>query len=101
MRAAALGLELAQRAVGFRDRALGAAQRIARLAAIGLLAAQLRPQRLDARAQRREVLLAARVRRRGGREREDERERPEDQAFAFPWAETAATRRSTSAASPR
>jgi hypothetical protein len=100
LRAAPLGLELAQRAVGFRDRALGVAQRVARLAPVGLPVAQLALQRLDARAQRGEVLLAARLRRRAGGQQQREREEA-DQAFAFPWAETAATRRSTSAASPR
>jgi len=100
LRLAGLGLELAQRAVGFRDGALGVAQRVARLATARLLLVQPEPQRLEARAQRRQVLLAARVRRgcRGEREQDEERAR---QALAFPWAATAATRRATSAASPR
>jgi hypothetical protein len=100
LRGAALGLQRAQRAVGFRDRALGIAQRVARLAPVGFLLAEPRAQRLDACAQRRQVLLAARVRgqRRGEDEDGDERAL---QARAFPWAETAATRRAMSAASPR
>ncbi|MEX2240239.1 MAG: hypothetical protein WD775_06045 [Burkholderiales bacterium] len=99
LRRAAFGLELAQRAVGFRNGALGVAQRVARLAPVGLFLAEPRAQRLEARAQRRQVLLAARVRRAGGDREQDEERAP--QALAFPWAETAATRRSMSAASPR
>jgi hypothetical protein len=100
LRGTALGLQRAQRAVGFRDRALGIAQRVARLAPVGLLLAEPRAQRLDARAQRRQVLLAVRVR--GQRRGEDQdREQRALQARAFPWADTAATRRAISAASPR
>jgi len=100
LRAAALGLQLPQLAVGLRDGAFGVAQLVARLAAAGFLLAEVLAQRLDAGAQRREVLLAPALRRqrRGGREQGDEEAL---QAFAFPWAETAATRRSISAASPR
>jgi len=100
LRGTALSLQRAQRAVGFRDRALGIAQRVARLAPVGLLLAEPRAQRLDARAQRRQVLLAVRVRgqRRGEDQDGDQRAL---QARAFPWAETAATRRAISAASPR
>jgi hypothetical protein len=99
LRRAAFGLELAQRAAGLRNGALGIAQRVARLAPVGLFFAEPRAQRLDARAQRRQVLLAARVRRAGGDREQDEKRAP--QALAFPWAETAATRRWMSAASPR
>ena len=100
LRRAALGFEPAQRAVGFRNRALGVAQRVARLAPVGFLLAEPGAQGLDARAQRRQVLLAARVRRADRGEREQGEERA-PQALAFAWAETAATRRSMSAASPR
>jgi hypothetical protein len=100
LRAAALCLQQPQLAVGLRDRALGVAQRVARLAAAGFLLAEIVAQRLDAAAQRRQVLLAARMR---GRARGDEQAEDEaaDQAFALPWALTAATRRSISAGSPR
>ena len=102
LRRAALGFELAQRAVGFGDRPLGVAQRVARFAPVGFLVAEAGAQRLEARAQRRQVLLAARVRpvpRASGERERDEERLP--QAFAFPCAETAATRRAISAASPR
>jgi hypothetical protein len=101
LRGAALGLEQPQLAVGLRDRALGVAQRVARLAAAGFLLAQVVAQRVDAAAQRRQVLLAPALRRQRGRGREQGGEEGALQAFAFPWAETAATRRSISAASPR
>ena len=103
LRRAALGLESAQRAVGFRNGALGVAQRVARLAPVGLLVAEPGLQRLDARAQRGQVLLAAGLRGvpGGGRGERQRNEARAPQALAFPWAETAATRRSISAASPR
>jgi len=102
-RGAPLGFQLPQLAVGLGDGALGVAQLVARLAAAGFLLAEVLAQGLDAIAQRRQVLLAPALRRRrrggrGGREQSGERAL---QAFAFPWAETAATRRSISAASPR
>jgi hypothetical protein len=90
-----------ERAVGLGDRALGLAQGIARLAALGFLVLELALQRLDAAAQGLQLLLlGGGLRRRRGGEGEPEEERA-DQTFAFPWAETAAMRRSTSAGSPR
>jgi len=99
---APLGERARERAIGLGDRALGLAQGIARLAALGFLVLELALQRLDAAAQGLQLLLLGgglRRRRRGG-EGEPEEERA-DQTFAFPWAETAAMRRSTSAGSPR
>ncbi|HZM34334.1 MAG TPA: hypothetical protein VFC18_07540 [Burkholderiales bacterium] len=90
-----------KRAVGFRDRPLRLAQGVARLAALGFLVLELALQRLDAGSQRLELLLlSGGLRRCRGGEGEREEERP-DQVFTFPWAETAAMRRSTSAGSPR
>ena len=100
LRRASLGLQPAQAAVGVGNRALGVAQRVARLAPVGFLLAQAGAQRLDARAQRLQVFLAAGLRRGARGERQAEEQRP-DQGLAFPCAETAATRRATSAASPR
>jgi hypothetical protein len=95
-----LRLERAQPPVGVGDGALGVAQRVARLAPLRLLLAQPGLERLDARAQRLQVLLAARSGGRAGAEQQREDERA-PQAFAFPCAAVAATRRATSSASPR
>jgi hypothetical protein len=100
LRRAALGLQVAQRAVGVRDRALRVAQRVARLALVGFLLAEPGLERLDTRAQRLQVFLAACVRSGTRGEGEAEEQRP-DQGLALPCAETAATRRATSPASPR
>ncbi len=96
----AFQLQRGQRAIGVRDRALRVAQRIARFAALGFLPVELARERFDAAAQRAQCLLARRRLRGEGRggQREQERAR---QTFALPCAETAATRRATSAASPR
>jgi hypothetical protein len=96
---ARLRLERAQRAAGVGDRALRIAQRVARFAPVRLAAFQLAAQRLDPRAQCREILFLGRVRRR--RQRENEEEKDRSQALALPCAATAARRFSTSAASPR
>jgi hypothetical protein len=98
--APALRRGLRERAVCPRDGALGIAQRVARLVALGLLAFQLLLQRLDAAAQCPELLLVGR-RDRGGRREQRGEEEQAGQAFAFPWADTAAMRRSTSPGSPR
>jgi hypothetical protein len=98
---ASLGEGARERAVGLGDRALGLAQGIARLAALGFLLLELALQRRDAASQGLQLLLlGGGLRRRRGGEGEPEEERA-DQTFAFPWAETAAMRRSTSAGSPR
>jgi hypothetical protein len=100
LRRPALAFEPAQPAVGIRYRALGVAQRVARLAPVRLLLAQAGLERFDARAQRLQVLLASGLRAGARAERKGDEERP-DQGFTLPWAETAATRRAISAASPR
>jgi hypothetical protein len=100
LRRAALGFKVAQRAVGVRDRALRVAQSVARLAPVGFLFAESGLERLDARAQRPQVFLAAGERGRARGEGDAEDERP-DQGLAFSCTETAATRRATSSASPR
>jgi hypothetical protein len=97
---AALGLQVAQRAVGVRDGALRVAQRIARLAPIGFLRVEPGLQRLDARAQRAQVRLAACLRSGTRGEGEGDEQRA-DQVLALPCADTTATRRATSSASPR
>jgi hypothetical protein len=98
--APALRLEPGERAVGLRDRALGGAQRVARFLARAFLFLELARERVDAAAQRLEILLARLA------ERIDEKEREERgegalQALAFPWLATAARRRESSAGSPR
>jgi hypothetical protein len=100
LRRAAFGFQVAQRAVGVRDGALRVAQRVARLAPVGFLLAEPGLERLDARAQRLQVLLAACLRSGTCGEGKAEEEYP-DQGLALPCAETAATRRATSSASPR
>jgi hypothetical protein len=108
-RVARVGLELRERAPGLGDRGLGVAQRFARLAPAGFPFLQLPAQRRELLAQGGEVLLPALPRRRrprgrrprqqrGGQGRE---EKGAPQAFALPWAETAAMRRATSSGSPR
>jgi hypothetical protein len=99
-RARAVGGEPRQAAVRFRDRALGIAQRVARLAARGFLRFELALQRLDAAAQLLQLGFARRPDRRG--RGEGERQSAEaDQTLALPCADTAAVRRATSSASPR
>jgi hypothetical protein len=93
-------LEAPQRAVGVRDRGLRGAQRLARLAPVGLLALQRGPERRDPRAQRGEVFFPGGGGRRWRGDQQRDSERP-DQAFALPCADTAAMRRATSPASPR
>jgi hypothetical protein len=98
---APLGERARERAVRLGDGALGLAQGIAGLAALGFLVLELALQRVDSASQGLQLLLlGSGLRRRRGGEGEPEKERA-DQAFAFPWAETAAMRRSTSAGSPR
>jgi hypothetical protein len=94
------GLDAGQRAVGLRDGALGVAQGVARLAPGAFLALELLLQRLDARAQRLQV-FAPRLRLNGERRAAEDEKKRADQAFAFPWAATAAMRRAISSASPR
>jgi hypothetical protein len=89
-----------QPAVGRGDRGLGRAQRVARLAALGFAAFELVAQRVDLRAQRGEVFFARRCPGRKGSEQNGDEKNPV-QAFVFPWAATAATRRATSSGSPR
>jgi hypothetical protein len=97
----ALGLERGERAIGLGDGALGAAQRVARLAPAALFFLQVPLQRVDAAAQGIEVRLPRRLglgaERRAARRREEEA----DQALAFPCAATAAMRLAISSASPR
>jgi hypothetical protein len=98
--AASVGLQPGERAVGLRDRALGGAQRVARFLARAFLFLELARERVDAAAQRLQILLARLA------ERVDEKEREERgegalQALAFPWLATAARRRESSAGSPR
>jgi hypothetical protein len=98
--AAAVGRRARQPAVGFRDRALGVAQRVARLALRRFAAPDLLVQPVDAPAQCLELVF---LRRSPGRER-GQRERDAGgaaQAFTFPCAATEAVRLATSSASPR
>jgi hypothetical protein len=99
-RFARVGLDGEQSAVRVGDRSLGVAQRVARLAPVGLAAFQLAAQRLDPRAQRGKVFFACRRCRRG-QKGESRKEQEPLQDLAFPCAATAARRFSTSAASPR
>jgi hypothetical protein len=96
----ALGLDAGQRAVGLRDGALGVAQGVARFAPGALLALELLLQRLDAPAQRLQV-FPPRLRLNGERRAAEDQKKRADQAFALPWAATAAMRRAISSASPR
>lgn len=105
---ARLELQAMQLPVGFGDPALEVAQRVARLARVGLAAFQFPAEGFDARPEGGEVLLlrgrrGRRGREAGGRERRGGEEGGPDpaQAFALPCAATAASRRSTSAGSPR
>lgn len=104
-RAARLGFQLRQRAPGLGNRGFRGAQRLARLAPAGFPLLQFAAQRGELLAQGREVLVPRR--RRPGRRcagqqgRGEDREEGAPQAFALPWAETAAMRRATSSGSPR
>lgn len=108
-RVARVRFQLRERAPGLGDRGFGGAQRLARLAPAGFPLLQLAAQRGELLAQGGEVLLPTLPRRRRprrGRSRQqrggqcrDEEGAP--QAFALPWAETAAMRRATSSGSPR
>jgi hypothetical protein len=95
-----LGFEALERAVRLGDGALGVAQRVARFAPRFLLALELAAERLDAAAQRLQVLF---FRGRGSGPGPQAERKKEDgpQALTFPCADTAATRRATSAGSPR
>lgn len=108
-RVARLRFQLRERAPGLGNRGFGIAQRLARLAPAGFPFLQLAAQRGELLAQGREVLLPTLPRRRrprrswnrnqrGGQGRNEE---GASQAFALPWAETAAMRRATSSGSPR
>jgi hypothetical protein len=95
-----LGFDALERAVRLRDGALGIAQRVARFPPGLFLALEIAAERLDAAAQRLQVLFF----RRGGSGRGPQAERKKKdgpQALTFPCADTAATRRATSAGSPR
>ena len=96
----ALRLERGERAVGVRDRALGIAQRIARLALFAFLPLQFLLQRIDAGTKCLQIFLPWRALRgeRGKRERE---KNGLPQALTLPCAETAAMRFATSSGSPR
>jgi hypothetical protein len=95
-----LGLELGERAVRRRNRALGLAQRVARLLADLLLPVELPGERVDAAAKRLQVFLL-RGRRCGPGPQRKRKKKDAPQALAFPCAETAAMRLATSAWSPR
>jgi hypothetical protein len=95
-----LGAETRERPVGVRDRALRIAQRIARLAGGGLFPFELARDGVDAPAQRSEVFFLTRTPRRPGDQPEQQKSNA-FQTFAFPCAATEATRRATSAGSPR
>ena len=97
---AALGLQGGERAIRLRNRAFRVAQRVARLTPLAFLRVELAAQALDAPAQLGEIALARRRLGGDGRAGDEDDERA-GQTLALPWAETAATRRSTSAASPK
>jgi hypothetical protein len=98
---AALGRDCGERPGRLRNRGLGLAQRVTRLAALGFAAVQLGAQRLNLRAQRLKVFCARRRRcdrQRGERGYDEEAEL---QPRTLPCADTAAMRRAISSASPR
>jgi hypothetical protein len=97
---ARFGGEKRQRSIGGRNRALGLAQRVARLALRAFLFLEVPVERVDAAAQRLQVFF---LRRCPGCARGQARQekRDADQAFTFPCAATEATRRATSSGSPR
>jgi hypothetical protein len=97
---AALFFEQRERAVCLRDGALGGAQAITRLFARFLFALELPRERVDAAAQRFEILFF-RCREGRGRPQGERKKKDSCQVFAFPCAETAAMRFATSFASPR
>jgi hypothetical protein len=99
-RLARLGVERPQRAVGVGDCDFGSAQRVARFAPAGFPAFELAAQRLDARAQGRQIFFP-RSTLRGIGCQEDCSDDETVQTLAFPCAETAAIRFATSSASPR
>src|SRR5437763_999057 len=97
---AALCLQGGERAICLRNSAFRVAQRVARLTPLAFLRVELAAQALDAPAQLGEIALARR--RLGGDGRAgDEDDECAAQTLALPWAETAARRRSSSAASPK
>ncbi|HUQ25728.1 MAG TPA: hypothetical protein VM140_08665 [Burkholderiales bacterium] len=101
---ALLGLQRREAAVRLRDGALGVAQRVARFAPRAFLFLQLFRQRVDARAQPRQLLLPRLRLRDADQESEAERWRERGktaQVLALPCAATAAMRFSISAGSPR
>jgi hypothetical protein len=97
---ARFGAEARERAVRIRDRAFGIAQRIARLAGGGLLLFKLAGDGVDAPAQRFQIFFLSCAPRRPGDQPEQQKNNA-FQTFAFPCAATEATRRATSAGSPR
>jgi hypothetical protein len=96
----AFRLQCSERAIGIRDGALGFAQRIARFGARCFLLLELFRERADAAAQLVEISFTRGCECGKCRARSYEAERAY-QALALPCAETAAMRRSISAASPR
>jgi hypothetical protein len=100
LRVARGGFLRLQRSVGVGDRGFGGAQRVARLAAVGLAALEIGLEGFQARAQRGEILLArGPVRRQRGDQ--DKRKQDRVQGLALPCAATAAMRRAISSWSPR
>jgi len=95
---ALLGLQRREPPVGLRDRSLRVAQRVARLAPRAFLFLQLLGQRVNARAQPRQLLFP-RLRLRAAHQNEEQEKT--NQALALPCAATAAMRFSISAWSPR
>jgi hypothetical protein len=97
---ARFGGEPRERAVRVGDRALGVAQRVARLALRRLAAPDFLVQLVDTPAQRLELVFLRRSpgRNRGQRERDT---RGAAQTFILPCAATEAVRRATSSGSPR
>ena len=94
------GLLRPQLAIGGGNRHLRAAQRVARLAPVGFAALEVGLERIDARAQRGQVLFPCRSLRRQGSDQNCTQEDPV-QALVFPCAATAAIRLAISAWSPR
>jgi hypothetical protein len=97
---ARFGAEARERAVRVRDRALRIAQRIARLAGGGLFLFELAGDGVDAPAQRFEIFFLTCTPGRPGDQPEQQKNNAV-QTCAFPCAATEATRRATSAGSPR
>ncbi len=92
--------QLDERVVRRGDGALGCAQRVARFALRAFLLLQLAVERVDAPAQRLEVLFLGRAVGAAGGQRRRQEEEPA-QTLTFPCAATEAVRRATSSGSPR